>query len=130
MTIKFNGANAQVDGLCESSVGFGPVRDDKPEIDTGRSASARARSFVGSSTVETHVHASLGALSEATIYGVNAQADAHRGHALAHVTRPFGGLLTSMPEISTGHPTLSRSQSASNNSLPVGGLAPTLVLAE
>ncbi len=57
-------------------------------------------------------------------YGVNAQADAHRGHALAHGTRPLGGLLTSMPEISAGHPTLSRSQSACNNSLPVGGLAP------
>lgn len=136
------GANARVDGrACESEMGF-LASHQTPEIDTGRSTSARTRGFVGSSTIETYVHASLGALSEATIYGVNAQADALR---LQQVGRESCGdssvaqLVEQGPQsrgrrfesasncagISTGHPTLSRSQSASCTSLPVGGLAPT-----
>lgn len=144
-TNQFNGANARVDGnRNESLLGVSmqehfdqreskdrsPWNADKPEIDTGRSTYARTRSFVGSSTVETHVHASLGALSEATIYGVNAQADALWTAALNEArasrgTEAWAMSSHDMSEISTDHPTLSRSQSASNNSLPVGGPAPT-----
>lgn len=64
-----------------------------------------------------------------TYYGVNAQADALWTAALNEArasrgTEAWAMSSHDMSEISTDHPTLSRSQSACNNSLPVGGLAP------